>query len=192
MLKLLDCLEFPIVPYKIVEIKCLFTRVAAPYRKHPNSLWLIRTKHFPESKTRPRIPEHLQESKTHPKKPKTHPRIQNTSQIPKHFWILGSILDSGKCFGFWGVLLVSGTYSGFWDVFWILGRVFEFSEVLLDCGTCFGFWRCFWILGHVLSLRATAWTWWSLTKKWTVKSDCICCGSIIGLNSFLLGYGYVR
>ena len=124
MLKLLDCLEFPIVPYKIVEIKCLFTRVAAPYRKHLNSLWLIGTKHFPESKTRPRIPEHLQESKTHPKKPKTHPRIQNTSQIPKHFWILGSVLDSGECFWFLGHILDFGTCFGFWDVF-------------LDSGTCF-------------------------------------------------------
>ena len=118
-------------------------------------------------RTLPRIPEHLQESKTHPKKTKSHPRIQNASQIPKHCWILGSILDFGKCFGFWGVFLVSGTYSWFWGS--VLGSVTCFS--ILRSVT--GLWDVFWILGHVLSLRATAWTWWSLTKKGTVKSDCM-------------------
>ena len=79
--------------------------------------WLIRTKHFQESKTLPRIQKHFPESKT-------LPRIQNTSQNSKHFpesktisqnldsgkcfWILGSVLNSGKCFGFWKVFLDSG------------------------------------------------------------------------------------
>ena len=39
----------------------------------PDLLWLIETKHFPESKTLP--------------------RIQNKSQNPKLFWILGSVLS---------------------------------------------------------------------------------------------------
>ena len=39
----------------------------------PDLLWLVETKHFPESKTLP--------------------RIQNKSQNPKLFWILGSVLS---------------------------------------------------------------------------------------------------
>ena len=50
--------------------------------------WLIGTKHFPESKTLP--------------------RIQNNSQNPKHFWILGSVL--AKCFWILGRVLDSGKY----------------------------------------------------------------------------------
>ena len=74
--------------------------------------WLIRTKHFPDSKTLPRI--------------QTHPRIQTRPRI----WILESVfefwdvfgfrkvfLDSGKCF--W----ILGSVFGFWDVFWNLGSV---------------------------------------------------------------------
>ena len=67
--------------------------------------WLIRTKHFPDSK--------------------------NTSQNPKHipksgfwevFWILGSI------FGFWEVFLDSGTCFGLWDVFLDPGKCFGIWE----------------------------------------------------------------
>ena len=53
--------------------------------------WLIRTKHFPDSKHTSQNPKDFPESKTHPK-----------------IWILGSVLDSGKCFGFWEVFLDSG------------------------------------------------------------------------------------
>ena len=75
--------------------------------------WLIRTKHFPDSK--------------------------NTSQNPKHipksgfwevFWILGSVLDSGKYFWILGSVFI------FWDVFWIMGRVFGSWK-------CFGIWEAF-------------------------------------------------
>ena len=79
-----------------------------------NSLlpWLIVTKlflnlkHFPESKTCPRIQKHFPESKT-------HPRIQ-------------------KCFcflPFWDVFWIVGSIFGFWDMFWILGSVFWFWDV---------------------------------------------------------------
>ena len=118
-------------------------------------------------KTLPRIPEHLQESKTHPKKNKI------TSKNPKCFPDSKTLLDSGKHFEFWEVFWILGSVFGFWDIFLILGSV-------LGSGTCFsilrsvtGLWDVFWILGHVLSLRATAWTWWSLTKKGTVNSDCM-------------------
>ena len=95
--------------------------------------WLIRTKHFPDSKTLPRIqntsqnPKHFPESKTRPRihkhfpesktlpriqnhipESKAGPRIQNTSQnldSGKCFWILGSVLDSGKCFWILGSVL---------------------------------------------------------------------------------------
>ena len=47
--------------------------------------WLVATKHFPESKTLPRIQKHVPETKT-------LPRNQNTSQNPK---TRPRILDSG-------------------------------------------------------------------------------------------------
>ena len=67
--------------------------------------WLIRTKHFPDSK--------------------------NTSQNPKHipksgfwevFWILGSI------FGFWEVFLDSGTCFVLWDMFLESGKRFVLTS----------------------------------------------------------------
>ena len=143
-----------------------------------------------KSKTLPRIQNTSQNPRTFARIQNPSQKTKNTPKNSKYFLDSKTLLDSGKYFGFWevcwilGSVLVSGTYSGFWDVFWILGCVFELSEVLLDCGTCFGFWRCFWILGHVLSVRATTWTWWSLTKKCTVKSDCICCGSINAYHWF--------
>ena len=82
--------------------------------------WLIRTKHFPDSKTLP--------------------RIQNRSRNPKHIPESGFckvFLNSGKCFGFWEV------FFGFWEVFCILGSVFGFWEGFLNSGTCFGFWEVF-------------------------------------------------
>ena len=84
--------------------------------------WLIRTKHFPHSKTLP--------------------RIQNRSQNPKHIPESGFckvFLNSGKCFGFWEVFLDSGKCFGFWEVFWILGSVFEFWDVFWILGSVFGF-----------------------------------------------------
>ena len=68
--------------------------------------WLIRTKHFPDSKTLPRI--------------QTHPRI----------WILESVFEFWDVFGFREVFLDSG------KCFWILGNVFGFWEVFLDSGKC--------------------------------------------------------
>ena len=103
-------------------------------------------------KTLPRIQNTSQNLRTLARIQNPSQKTKNTPKNPKYFPDSKTLLDSGKCFGFW-------------DIFWILGHV-------LDSG------MCFWILGHVLSLQATAWTWWSLTKKWTVKSDCICCGSI--------------
>ena len=101
--------------------------------------WLIRTKHFPDSKTLPRIQKHIPETKT-------GPRIQNTSQN----------LDSGKCFGILGgVFWILASVFGFWEVFWILGSVFGFWDVFWILGRVFGFWEVFWNLGSVLSLRAT-------------------------------------
>ena len=106
--------------------------------------WLIRTKHFPDSKTLPRIqntsqnPKHFPESKTTSQNPKqvpgskTHPRI----------WILESVFE-------------------FWEVFWILGSVFEFWDVFWTLGSVFGFWEVFRNLGSVLALQAT------------VQCDCI-------------------
>ena len=60
--------------------------------------WLVGTKHFPESKTLPRIQNTSQNPKTLPRiqkhipETKTLPRIQNTSQNPK---TRPRILDSG-------------------------------------------------------------------------------------------------
>ena len=74
--------------------------------------WLIRTKHFPESK---HIPE---------------------SGFWKVFLNSGTCLDSGKCF--W----ILGSVFGFWEVFlgsgkcfWILGSVFGFWDVLWNLGS---------------------------------------------------------
>ena len=74
--------------------------------------WLIRTKHFPDSKN----------------------TSQNAKHIPKSgfwevFWILGSVLDSGKYF--W----ILGSVFRFWDVFWIMGRVFGSWEVFWNLGS---------------------------------------------------------
>ena len=69
--------------------------------------WLIRTKHFPESKNTSQ-------------NPKTFPRIKNTSQnldSGKCLWILGRVLDSEKCFWILGSILDSE------KCFWILGSV---------------------------------------------------------------------
>ena len=86
--------------------------------------WLVGTKHFQNSKTRPRIQNKSQ-------KPKTHPRIQNTSQNPKHFWILGLF------FGFCEVFLNSGMCFGFREVFLDSGTCFGFKEEFLNFGLCF-------------------------------------------------------
>ena len=55
--------------------------------------WLVATKHFPESKTLPRIQKHVPETKT-------LPRNQNTSQNPKHF---PESKNTSQNFGFWDV-----------------------------------------------------------------------------------------
>ena len=47
--------------------------------------WPTGTKHFPESKTLPRMPKHFLECQNTSQNPKTLPRIRNTSQNPKHF-----------------------------------------------------------------------------------------------------------
>ena len=60
--------------------------------------WLIRTKHFPESKTLL--------------------TIQNASQN----------LDSGKWFGFWEVFLDSGKCFAFWEVFLKSGKRFVLTS----------------------------------------------------------------
>ena len=93
--------------------------------------WLVGTKHFPESKTRPRIQKHLPE-------PKTLPRIQTHFQETKHTSCTHPRIQNTFAW-FWDVFLNSGTCFGVWEVFWILGRIFEFLHV-------------FWILGSVLSL----------------------------------------
>ena len=74
--------------------------------------WLIRTKHFPDSKTLPRI--------------QTHPRI----------WILESVFEFWDVFGFREVFLDSGKCFGFWEVFLDSGKCFGFWEVFLDSGKC--------------------------------------------------------
>ena len=60
--------------------------------------WLMRTKHFPESKTLL--------------------TIQNASQN----------LDSGNWFGFWELVWILGSVFGFREVFCILGSVFGIWE----------------------------------------------------------------
>ena len=93
----------------------------------PRVRWLVRTKHFPESKntfqnpkTLPSIQNTFQNPKTLPRiqkhipESKTLPGIQNTSQNSKHFpesrfWEV--FLDSGK--GFW----IVGSVFGLWGVF---------------------------------------------------------------------------
>ena len=137
MLKLLDCLEFPIVPYKIVEIKCLFTRVAAPYRKHLNSLWLLGTKHFPESQNTCKNPKPIPKKQNHIQVCKMLPRFQNTVGFWEAFWILGSVLDSGECFWFLGHILDFGKCFGFWDVFFNSEKCYWIVGCVLDSGTCF-------------------------------------------------------
>ena len=62
--------------------------------------WLIRTKHFQESKNTSQNPKHFPEFKT-------LPRIQN--DFPES--------------GFWKVFLNSRKCFEFWEVFWILGSV---------------------------------------------------------------------
>ena len=112
-------------------------------QKAPELIVAHGTKHFPESKTRPRISEHCKNPKPilknqkHIQESKMLPRFQNTVGFSEVFWVLGSIFCLwdvlwilGCVLGCWGVSLVSGTYFGFWDVFWILG-------VFLDSGTCF-------------------------------------------------------
>ena len=111
-------------------------------QKAPELIVAHGTKHFPESKTRPRISEHCKNPKPIPKnqkhiQPKMLPRFQNTVGFSEVFWVLGSIflslgcaLDSGMCFR------MLGSVFGFWDVFWILGCV-------LDSGGVFGFWDLF-------------------------------------------------
>ena len=80
--------------------------------------WLVGTKHFPKSKTLPRIqntfqnPKHFPESKNTSQNPKTLPRIQNTSQ-------------RRRCFGFWDVFLDSG------KCFWILGSVLSLRATVI-------------------------------------------------------------
>ena len=74
----------------------LFTSMVEELTRPATNLklwWLIRTKHFPDSETLPRI--------------QTHPRI----------WILEVFLNSGMCFGFREVFLDSGKCFGFWEVF---------------------------------------------------------------------------
>ena len=60
--------------------------------------WLIRTKHFPESKNTSQNPKHVPESKNKSRNPKHVPEFKNTFQNP----------DSGTCFGFWEMFLHSG------------------------------------------------------------------------------------
>ena len=113
--------------------------------------WLIRTKHFPESKTRPRIqntsqnPKHFPESKNTSQNPHTHPRIQNTSQNPKTHPRIQKDFPESK----------TGPRIQNTSQIWILESVFEFWDVFWIPGSVFGFWEVFWILGRVLSLRTT-------------------------------------
>ena len=54
--------------------------------------WLVGTKHFPESKTLPRIQKHFPESKNMSQKPKHFPESKTLPIIQQHvpkFWILG-------------------------------------------------------------------------------------------------------
>ena len=77
---LLKSLHWLPVKYRIIFKVLLITFKAI----HGLALWWpIGTKHFPESKTLPRIQKHFPESKNTSQNPKTLPRIQNTSQNPK-------------------------------------------------------------------------------------------------------------
>ena len=71
----------------------------------PRVRWLVRTKHFPESKNTSQHPKHFPESKSTSQNPKTHPRIQNTSQIiqntSQNSKTLSRIEILGSVFGFW-------------------------------------------------------------------------------------------
>ena len=97
--------------------------------------WLIRTKHFPESKNTCQNPKHVLESKNTSQNPKQVPQSKTHPRI----WILESVFE------FWEVFWILGSFFGFWEVFWILGSVFGFWEVFLNSGKC----------GSVLSFRAT-------------------------------------
>ena len=101
--------------------------------------WLVGTKHFPESKTHPRIQKHFPESKNTSQNPKQVPKTKNTSKNPKYFPESKTFSGSGTCFGFWEVFLNYGMCFGFREVFldsgkcsWILGRVFEFLGCVLS------------------------------------------------------------
>ena len=84
----------------------------ASYQGGWSFLWrLVRTKHFPESKTHRWIQKHVPES------------VDSGTECGKCFWILGCVLR------FWDVFwILAGAGSRFWDV-------------LLDSGMRFGFWE---------------------------------------------------
>ena len=82
--------------------------------------WLVGTKHFPESKTLPRIQKHLPESKTLPRIQTHFQETKHTSKNPKYFClILGRVFEFWYVFWSLGNVLDSGTY------FWILARVLD-------------------------------------------------------------------
>ena len=116
------------------------------YMKSRVLRWLIRTKHFPESKTLPRIQKHIQESKT-------LPRIQNTSQNPKHFPEFKNTFQNPKHFP------ESKNTSQNPKHFPELKNTFqnpkhfpEFKNTIQnpDSGRCFGIWevKCFVLMSH--------------------------------------------
>ena len=103
----------------------------------------------PESKTCPTIQWHFSKLKNTSQNPKhfpeskTRPKIQNMSQNPKHFPESKSVLESGKYFGFLGVFLVFwdgfwilASVLGFWDVFWILGSVLSLWAIVSSGAFC--------------------------------------------------------
>ena len=62
--------------------------------------WLVGTKHFPESKTLPRIQKHFPESKNTSKNPKHVPKTKNTSKNPKickNIWRMLLGVATTKC-----------------------------------------------------------------------------------------------
>ena len=84
--------------------------------------WLIRTKHFTESKNTSQNPKHVPESKNtsqNPKKISHNPKQVQESKTHPRIWNLESVFE------FWDVFCIPGSVFGFW--FW---NVMDFSLIL--------------------------------------------------------------
>ena len=136
--------------------------------------WLVGTKHFPESKTLPRIQKHFPKSKSLPRIQNTSLESKNTFQNPKHFPESKNTSQNPK------TLPRIQKHVPEEEVFWFLGRVFGFWEMLLDSGKCFvptshgnTIWPCWWP-------RTIVFTWvfrtkHSLNANSAEKKIVLCC-----------------